>query len=103
MWISEREDESSDQYMRFAVLIITLLEKHCETLLGVFIIMLPPFILKTLLNIHYVPGKVPGMKDKKMNKIWSVREVHKQLQPHTLLGVIIEMCTNIWVNMKKTK
>lgn len=72
-------DESCDQYVRFAVLMIIHWEKHCEALLGVFIIMLLPFILKTLLNIHYMPGKVLGRKDKKMNKIWSVREVHKQL------------------------
>lgn len=45
-----------------------LLKKHCEALLGVFTIALSPFILKTLLNIHQVPGKVLCMLNKKMNQ-----------------------------------
>ena len=72
-------NELCDQYTRFEVPIIILLEKRCEALLGVFIIILSPFILKTLLNTHYVPGKVLGMVDKKMNQMWPVRQVHKQL------------------------
>lgn len=45
-------DVLCDQYMRFEIPIMILWEKHCEALLGVFIIALSPFILKTLLNIH---------------------------------------------------
>ena len=71
------DDELCYRYVKFVIPIIIPLEKHCEALLGVFVIVLSPFVLQTLLNTNYVPGKVLGTEDKKISKVWPGRQFCK--------------------------